>query len=72
MAILRGMSPTSEIEGLLYEVLTHYRDSEIRGGGARRRHADLVRVHADGWKLVADALTRGLTVVADAIRHCHR
>jgi hypothetical protein len=33
-----------------------------------RRHKELVRAHTDGWKHVADALSGGLRLIADAIR----
>lgn len=54
-----------EIRELLYHYLADARDREK---DADRRHAELVRAHRDGWKLVADAIGGGLRGIADAIR----
>lgn len=35
---------------------------------ADQRHQELLRVHQQGWKQVADALYRGLSEIAAAIR----
>jgi hypothetical protein len=36
--------------------------------GAQKRDADMLRVHAEGWKLVAGAIGKGLSEIASAIR----
>lgn len=54
---------------VIRELLYHYlSDAQAREKDADKRHADLVRAHRDGWKLVADALSGGLRGIADAIR----
>lgn len=39
-----------------------------REKAADRRNAELVRVNREGWKSVADAITKGLGGIADALR----
>lgn len=54
-----------ELEGELYDFLV--RDRE-QGKIADKRHAELMRVHQQGWKDVAEAISKGLIAIADAIR----
>jgi hypothetical protein len=50
----------------IHEYVT--RGADEREQNADRRSANLVRVHEQGWKLVADAIGRGLKDIAAAIR----
>lgn len=54
-----------EIENELYDFLTRDRDRERIED---KRHAEMMRVHRDGWEKVARALAGGLGQIADAIR----
>ncbi|MER7280449.1 hypothetical protein ABT369_39030 [Dactylosporangium sp. NPDC000244] len=43
-------------------------EQDQRDRDAERRHRELAKVHAEGWKQVAGAIERGLGSIADAIR----
>jgi hypothetical protein len=56
----------TDLENELYHFLTEGTDDREKAADQRSR--DLAKVHADGWKSVADAIAKGLGAIADAVR----
>ncbi len=56
----------TDLENELWHYLTT--GTQERDKAANQHNRDLVKVHQDGWKAVADAIAKGLGAIADAVR----
>lgn len=57
--------PDREWGNAVYDFVTDKADREKI---ADDRHAELMRIHREGWRTVADSISRGLGSIAEALR----
>jgi hypothetical protein len=59
-------------EQLFDDMYNYFADAEQREKAAAKRSDDHLSAHREGWKHLAEAVTGGLRLIADAIRDHNR